>query len=56
MPGTKEEFESILVDFNWSHRFNANWTLRNGVVAEMSQDFGEISGGAVADDGRTVDR
>lgn len=38
-PGSKDEFENYLVDFNWSHRFNEHWTLRNGVNAQLLNNF-----------------
>jgi len=50
-PGVNDEFESYLVDFNWSHRFNANWRLRNGFVGQFEKfDFREVSGDFVLED------
>lgn len=32
-----------LIDFNWSHHFNENWKLRNGVLAtEVTSTFEEV--------------
>ncbi|MGH8652328.1 MAG: TonB-dependent receptor domain-containing protein [Gammaproteobacteria bacterium] len=49
--------ESYLVDFNWSHRFNANWTLRNGFVGQFVRlDSRVVSRNFVLADDRTLDR
>ena len=32
-PGLFDNFQNHLVDFNWSHKFNDQWQLRNGVTA-----------------------
>jgi len=37
-PGSNAKVEDYLVDLNWTHRFNADWALRNGFVAKI-QDY-----------------
>ncbi|NJA07427.1 TonB-dependent receptor [Methylococcaceae bacterium WWC4] len=37
-PGLNDNHENILVDFNWSHQFNNDWKIQNGVVS-MHRDF-----------------
>lgn len=32
----RDNIESTLVDFNWSHSFNESWKLSNGVVANLN--------------------
>lgn len=43
-PGfNKDNIESTLVDFNWSHNFNQDWKLTNGIVANWTDyQFREI--------------
>lgn len=31
----KDTIDSILIDFNWSHAFNDDWKISNGVVANL---------------------
>ncbi len=31
----RDHIEGPLVDFNWSHKFNENWTIKNGIVARF---------------------
>ncbi|MDP3332512.1 MAG: TonB-dependent receptor [Methylococcaceae bacterium] len=41
--GLTDNHDSWLIDFNWTHSFNENWKLRNGVVAtETRFDYKEI--------------
>lgn len=37
--GTETHTDDYLVDFNWSHRFNENWRIRNGFVAHLQDYF-----------------
>ncbi|MGH6908046.1 MAG: TonB-dependent siderophore receptor, partial [Aestuariivirga sp.] len=59
-PSSPDELEYHLVDFNWSHRFNAlnaDWTVRNGFQYQRNNlNFNEISADTVRADGRTLDR
>jgi iron complex outermembrane receptor protein len=56
-PGLNDNHEYWLVDFNWSHNFNDNWKIRNGVVAlEYYQDNQETYTNAVLADNRTIER
>ncbi|MBK8816138.1 MAG: TonB-dependent receptor [Methylococcaceae bacterium] len=34
-PFNQDQINSTLVDFNWSHNFNDNWKIQNGIVANQ---------------------
>ncbi len=56
-PGLVDNFESHVIDFNWSHKFNDQWQIRNGVVATfLNEDWNEIYSWVLNNDNRTVDR
>lgn len=56
-PGLNDNHEYWLVDFNWSHNFNDNWKIRNGVVAlEYYQNYQEIYVNGMLPDNRTLER
>jgi len=56
-PGLFDNFESHVIDFNWNHKFNDQWQVRNGVVATfLDEDYEEIYSWTLNDDNRTVDR
>ncbi len=47
----------LAVYFNWSHRFNDSWTLRNGVVTNLNERFLEnVVTNSLRADNRTLDR
>ncbi len=50
-PGLFDNFQNHLVDFNWSHKFNDQWQLRNGVTAMFLDENWEetYSAGLLAD-------
>lgn len=50
-PGIHDNREHTLIDFNWSHSFNEDWTFRNGVVANwLDFDVNEIYSDSVSGD------
>lgn len=55
--GPHDNTDVYLGGFYWSHRFNGDWAIRNGVVIQFSlPEFNEVTGGPVLDDGSTVSR
>lgn len=51
------DHSNLAVYFNWSHRFNDSWTLRNGVVTTLNDRFLEnVVTRALRADKRTLDR
>ncbi len=55
-PGLFDNFQYHLVDFNWSHKFNDQWQLRNGVTALFyDADWEETYTWGLSDD-RSVGR
>jgi iron complex outermembrane receptor protein len=56
-PGSNAKVEDYLVDLNWTHRFNADWQLRDGFVAKI-QDYTleTVVAPFVQDDNRHVGR
>lgn len=56
-PGMNDTHENTLVDFNWSHNFNENWKIRNGVVAMYyDQEWNETYAGGLQADNRSLER
>lgn len=54
-PGLRDHRENILVDFNWAHHFNEDWTFRNGVVSSsLRQEYNELYSDSVS--GATLSR
>ena len=56
-PGLFDTYESVLVDFNWSHQFNDDWKIQNGVVSnnQNNENNETFTRGRLVDD-RTIRR
>jgi iron complex outermembrane recepter protein len=56
-PGLNDNHENVLVDFNWSHQFNADWKIQNGMVAmHTDSEYNETYAGGLLDDNRSLER
>lgn len=56
-PGLNDEHESILVDFNWSHQFNEDWKIQNGMTAMYyDQEWNETYTSGLENDNRSLRR
>ncbi|WP_198014586.1 TonB-dependent siderophore receptor [Methylobacter marinus] len=56
-PGLFDNYQNHLVDLNWSHKFNDQWQLRNGVTAMfLDEDWQETYSSALLTDNRSLVR
>ncbi|NOT12940.1 MAG: TonB-dependent siderophore receptor [Methylococcaceae bacterium] len=56
-PGLNDNHENILVDFNWSHQFNDDWKIQNGMVyMHNDQEWNETYAGGLQADNRSLER